>query len=161
MPSRSRRRLQLQEYLPYRLSVTANAVSRLIARAYETRFGLRIPEWRLLAVLADEGPLSQQALCGRTVMDKVTVMRAARSLVRRGLLRRLPNRADRRSHLLALTTAGSRTYRRIVPLALQHEARLLRVIGRSQAAQLRQWLRLLESAAQDALTSLNILHTGD
>ena len=63
----------------------------MIAHAYESRFGLKIPEWRLIAVLADEGPLTQQSLCGRTVMDKVTVMRAAQGLVRRGLVRREPN----------------------------------------------------------------------
>ena len=84
--------MRLQDYLPYRLSVAANAVSRLIARGYERRFGLKNPQWRLIAVLADEGPLTQQALCGRTIMDKVTVMRAAQGLLRRGLVRRLPNR---------------------------------------------------------------------
>lgn len=95
MPSSVRRTLRLQDYLPYRLSVAANAVSRLIARAYEARFGLKIAQWRLIAVLADEGPLTQQSLCGRTLMDKVRVMRAAQGLVRRGLVRRLPNHSAR------------------------------------------------------------------
>jgi len=86
MPNSPDATLRLQDYLPYRLSVAANAVSRLIARSYERQFGLKIPQWRLLAVLADEGPLTQQALCGRTIMDKVTVMRAARGLLRRRLI---------------------------------------------------------------------------
>ncbi len=77
MPNKSTERLLLQEYLPYRLSIAANAVSRLIARAYEDRFGLTIPQWRLMAILGDEGALTQQALCGRSLMDKITVMRAA------------------------------------------------------------------------------------
>ena len=68
--------LRLDGYLPYRLSVASNAVSRLIARAYEDRFGLTIPQWRLIAVLAEDGPLTQQAIGSRTVMDKVTVSRA-------------------------------------------------------------------------------------
>jgi DNA-binding MarR family transcriptional regulator len=161
MPSSPFRPLRLQDYLPYRLSVAANAVSRLIARAYETRFGLRIPEWRLLAVLADEGPLTQQELCGRTVMDKVTVMRAARSLVRRRLLRRLPNRADGRSHRLMLTAAGERVYQDIVPLALEHESQLLHHIGRQETEQLHRWLRQLEGSAQSALNSFNHPHSRD
>jgi DNA-binding MarR family transcriptional regulator len=140
--------LRLQDYLPYRLSVAANAVSRLIARAYERRFGLKIPQWRVLAVLADEGPQTQQSLCGRTVMDKVSVMRAARGLARRGLVRRLPNRTDRRSHRLALTASGQRIYRDIVPLALAHEARLLRGLQRREVAQLDRLLRRLEQTAQ-------------
>jgi DNA-binding MarR family transcriptional regulator len=147
MPS-SRRNLRLEEYLPYRLSVAANAVSRLIARAYESRFGLKIPEWRLIAVLADEGPLTQQLLCGRTVMDKVTVMRAAHGLVRRGLVRRLPNRSDGRSHRLELTRSGRRIYRDIVPLALEHEARLLRGLDRREIARLDGLLRQLEQTAE-------------
>ena len=100
MPNRPVERLQLQEYLPYRLSVAANAVSRLIARAYENQFGLTIPQWRLMAVLGDEGALTQQELCGRTLMDKVTVMRAAQGLTRRRLVKRRPNDQDGRSHRL-------------------------------------------------------------
>ena len=148
MPSSARPALRLQDYLPYRLSVAANAVSRLIARAYERQFGLKIPQWRLMAVLADEGPLTQQALCGRTVMDKVTVMRAAQGLVRRGFVRRLPNRADGRSHRLALTRSGERIYRDIVPLALEHEARLLHGLQKVDIARLDRLLRRLEATAQ-------------
>jgi DNA-binding MarR family transcriptional regulator len=140
--------LRLQDYLPYRLSVAANAVSRLVARTYERRFGLKIPQWRLIAVLADEGPLTQQLLCGRTVMDKVTVMRAAQGLVRRRFVQRLPNRADRRSHRLALTRSGRRVYRDIVPLALEHEARLLHGLTPREIAQLDRLLRRLERTAQ-------------
>jgi DNA-binding MarR family transcriptional regulator len=143
-------RLRLQDYLPYRLSVASNAVSRLIARAYETRFGLKIAQWRLIAVLADEGPLTPQALCGRTLMDKVTVMRAGQALLQRRLLRRLPNRLDRRSHRLALTRPGLRLYRQIVPLALTYEARLLRGLGRAEVARLDRLLRQLERSAANS-----------
>jgi DNA-binding MarR family transcriptional regulator len=150
MPSSApRAALRLQDYLPYRLSVAANAVSRMIAHAYESRFGLKIPEWRLIAVLADEGPLTQQSLCGRTVMDKVTVMRAAQGLVRRGLVRREPNQADGRSHRLFLTRSGARIYRDIVPLALEHETRLLRGLKPADIARLDRLLRQLEQTAQN------------
>ena len=54
MPSGADQRLRLRDYLPYRLSVAANAVSQLIARAYKEQFGLTVPQWRLLAVLADK-----------------------------------------------------------------------------------------------------------
>src|SRR5579859_2632253 len=84
-------RLRLDSYLPYRLSVASNAVSRLIARAYEDHFGLTIPQWRLIAVLAEDGPLTQQAIGVRTVMDKVTVSRATQGLVKRKLVQRAPH----------------------------------------------------------------------
>src|ERR1700739_1205270 len=102
--------LRLDGYLPYRLSVASNAVSRLIARAYEDRFGLTIPQWRLIVVLGEDGPLTQQAIGARTVMDKVTVSRATQGLVKRRLVERAPHDADGRSHHLALSTAGTRLY---------------------------------------------------
>jgi DNA-binding MarR family transcriptional regulator len=147
MPSKRRASLRLQDYLPYRLSVAANAVSRLIARSYERQFGLKIPQWRLLAVLADEGPLTPQALCGRTIMDKVTVTRAARGLLRRGLLQRLPNAADGRSHRLLLTASGRALYLRIVPLARAYQAQVLRGLKRQEITRLQRLLRRVEQAA--------------
>jgi DNA-binding MarR family transcriptional regulator len=146
MPNRPRK-LRLHEYLPYRLSVATNAVSRLIARAYESRFALKIPQWRLMAVLADEGPLTQQALCVRTIMDKVTVMRAAQGLLRRRLIRRLPNAEDGRSHRLVMTAAGERLYDQIVPLALEYQSLLLHGMDRADVIRLEQLLRRLEQSA--------------
>jgi DNA-binding MarR family transcriptional regulator len=146
MPNRPRQ-LRLHDYLPYRLSVATNAVSRLIARAYESKFALRIPQWRLIAVLSDEGPLTQQALCGRTIMDKVTVMRAAQSLLRRGLIKRLPNAQDGRSHRLVMTAAGHRLYQQIVPMALEYQARLLAGIDRADIVRLERMLERLEKSA--------------
>jgi DNA-binding MarR family transcriptional regulator len=149
MPSSARRRLRLQEYLPYRLSVAANAVSRLIARAYESQFGLGNAQWRLLAVLADEGPLTQRMLCDRTIMDKVSVMRAAQGLLRRGLVKRRPNAEDGRSHRLLMTAAGRRLYDRIAPLALAYEAQLLAGIGRGDIVRFERLLRRLEQVASE------------
>jgi DNA-binding MarR family transcriptional regulator len=146
MPSRPRR-LRLHEYLPYRLSVATNAVSRLIANAYESKFDLKIPQWRLIAVLADEGPLTQQELCGRTIMDKVTVMRAAQSLLSRRLIRRVPNAEDGRSHRLVITTSGQRLYDQIVPMALEYQTRLLNGIDRADIVRLEQMLKRLEKSA--------------
>ncbi|HEY4974057.1 MAG TPA: MarR family winged helix-turn-helix transcriptional regulator [Steroidobacteraceae bacterium] len=153
MPNSPSPKLRLQDYLPYRLSVASNAVSRLIAQAYERRFGLKNAQWRLLAVLADEGPLTQQALCGRTIMDKVTVMRAAHGLQRRRLVKRLPNVEDGRSHRLMLTAAGARLYQRIVPLALAYQAQLLSGIASADIARLEQLLRRVERAASAQMHS--------
>lgn len=147
MPRKSVERLRLQEYLPYRLSVAANAVSRLIARAYEDQFGLTIPQWRLMAVLGDEGALTQQALCGRTLMDKVTVMRAAQGLSRRRLVRRQPNVQDGRSHRLDLSPTGYALYCKVIPLARQYEAQLLAGLKASEVNRLHRLLRQLETAS--------------
>src|SRR5581483_4599033 len=124
-PAAAARSLKLDAYLPYRLSVASNAVSRLIARAYEDRFGLTIPQWRLIAVLGEHGPLTQQEIAARTVMDKVTVSRATQGLVKRHLVERAPHGADGRSHHLTLSKSGEQLYSEVAPVALEYEARLL------------------------------------
>lgn len=146
-PEAAAQALRLDEYLPYRLSVASNAVSRLIARAYEDRFGLNIPQWRMMCVLAEEGPLTQNAIVARTVMDKVSVSRAAQGLLRRRLIERSEHQADARSHLLALTREGSSLYGEIAPLALAYEAALIAGLSPNEVAQLKRLLLRLQSAA--------------
>lgn len=138
--------LALDEYLPFRLSVASNAVSKLIARAYEDRFGLTIPQWRLVSVLA-EAPSTQAALLARTAMDKVTVSRAAQGLVSRRLAGRTPNPDDARSHRLALTDEGRRLYADIAPLALAYEAALMTGLAPEEVRTLKRLLVRLEAAA--------------
>ena len=138
--------LTLDDYLPFRLSVASNGVSRLIARAYEDRFGLTIPQWRVMAVLA-EGDMTPQQVVSRTVMDKVSVSRAARELVARSLLARDANAADGRSHLLSLTPMGRSLHAEIAPLAKAYEAALLAGLAPSEVATLKRLLVRLEGAA--------------
>jgi len=140
-------RLRLDDFLPYQLSVASNAVSSVIARTYETLFGLRVPEWRLIAVLAEEDGLTQQALVARTEMDKMTVSRAAQALVTRGLVTRSPHGQDKRSHALALSGEGRALYAQIAPKALELEARLLRELGSREVAQLKATLTKLKNAS--------------
>ena len=115
---------RLKEFVPYLLSITSNAVSGRIALEYRQRFGLSVPEWRVMAVLGDSGPLTQRDLTRQTVMDKVAVNRACKGLEERGLASRQPNAQDGRSHLLELTESGTRMHDEIMPLALEMERRL-------------------------------------
>lgn len=139
--------LRLDSYLPYRLSVASNAVSGLIARAYEDRFGLSIPQWRLICVLAEDGGSTPVQIVARTVMDKVTVSRAAQGLVKRRLIARSQNKADGRSHVLALTAAGRELYAEIAPLALAYEAALIAGLAPEDVTLLKRLLGRLQSAA--------------
>ncbi len=140
-------RLLLDDFLPYRLSFTSNLVSEAIARAYQALFGLTIPEWRLVAVIAEHDGITQQAIGLRTRMDKVTVSRAAVTLAGRGLVERRPNPEDRRSHLLVLSPAGHRLYADVVPKALELEAR---VFGKFTQAELDAFAAMLRRI--DAIT---------
>lgn len=145
----SQRKLILGEFLPYQLSITSNAVSDLIARSYRGRFGLKIPEWRVMAVLGERGSATQRDMVAATQMDKVTVNRASKALVERGLIGRAPNATDGRSHHLALTAVGQELYAQIVPLALSVEAEIEGVLGHAEAVQLAALLAKLRARVSE------------
>ena len=123
---------RLADFLPYLLSITSNAVSDRIADEYRARFGLRIPEWRVMAILGDGGPQTQRKLVGSTMMDKVAVNRACKELEDRGLITRSPNLTDGRSHMLELTAPGRAVYAEIMPLALEMERRLFSALSKAE-----------------------------
>ncbi|HZZ32869.1 MAG TPA: MarR family transcriptional regulator [Phenylobacterium sp.] len=139
--------LKLDAYLPYRLSVASNAVSGLIARAYQDRFALTVPQWRVICVLAEDGGLTQGQIVARTVMDKVTVSRAAQGLLTRRLVARSDHQADGRSHVLALTKEGASLHAEIAPLALAYEAALISGLAPEEVALLKRLLARLQAAA--------------
>ena len=122
-------------------------MSGAIATAYQALFGLRIPEWRLVAVLAEGGEMTQLAIGRATRMDKVSVSRAAIALVDRGLASRTPNAEDQRSHHLALTAAGKRLYEEVAPMAIAIEHQIFEGFSPDELAALRAMLERLETAA--------------
>jgi DNA-binding MarR family transcriptional regulator len=133
--------------VPYRLSVASNTVSDVIAGAYRALFGLSIPEWRLVAVLAEKAAATQLELGVATRMDKVTVSRAAIALADRGLLRRSPNKQDQRSHLLSLSPEGRLLYEQVAPKAMALEDAILADFSREEIQSLMSMLQRLEAAA--------------
>ncbi|MCR9071990.1 MAG: MarR family winged helix-turn-helix transcriptional regulator [Alphaproteobacteria bacterium] len=124
-PSTTDAPLMLDRFLPYRLAVLANTVSKGIARLYAERFGITIPEWRILAILGAFGPATASEIQGRSAMDKVQVSRAIARLTEAALIQRTVDPDDRRRQTIAMTAEGERVYREIVPLARSREAALL------------------------------------
>ena len=139
------KKLTLSAFLPYQLSITSNAVSDLIARAYRGKFALKVPEWRVMALLGEAEVATQRQLVAATAMDKVTVNRACKALEERALVNRVPNTRDGRSHHLALTAAGRDLYEQIVPEAMQLEAELEKILGRGEAKMLEHMLAQLRA----------------
>ncbi|WP_242182208.1 MarR family transcriptional regulator [Sphingomonas sp. CARO-RG-8B-R24-01] len=139
--------LKLDQFLPYRLSIVSNRVSAAVASTYQALFGLKIPEWRLVAIIAESEGATQQALGLATRMDKVTVSRAAATLVERGLVERRPNASDQRSHLLSLTEAGRTLYENVAPKALELEAQVFAGFTKAEIASFRAMLDRLETSA--------------
>ena len=141
--------LELSRFLPYRLSVLANTVSSAIAGAYADRFGLTIPEWRVIAVLAGAPGLSAAEVATRTAMDKVAVSRAVANLLAGRRIERSTAASDRRRSMLRLTRAGEQVYARVVPVALEYERELLGALSMQEVAVLDRALSLLEARARE------------
>jgi DNA-binding MarR family transcriptional regulator len=117
--------LRLEGFLPYRLVVLATTVSEAFSSLYSARFGLGIPEWRVLATLGQFGRALGRDIAAHGRMHKTTVSRAAAQLVEAGLVRREPSRRDQREAYLSLTAKGRKVYEEVAPTALAFSARLL------------------------------------
>jgi len=146
-------KLRLDTFLPFNLSVASYLVSDVIADSYKALFGLKVPEWRLLAVIAEADGLNQQELGLRTRMDKVTVSRAAIALFERDLVARTPNPHDGRSHLLTLSAAGLKLYDNVVPQALALEAQVFAGLTTTEIEALFNALRKVQATSMRILAA--------
>jgi DNA-binding MarR family transcriptional regulator len=104
---------------------TANLIHRLLARIHKDQFSGSDLQWRIIAILAEFGPLAPKQLILRTGLDKAVVTRIANSLSARGLLLRQPNRRDGRSRILTLSAQGMACYDKLTPLVLAVERDLI------------------------------------
>lgn len=141
--------LDLEHFLPYRLSVVSNRISQHIAEIYMARFGIGITEWRVIAVLGREPGLSANGVAERTAMDKVAVSRALARMLERGLVQRDTHGDDRRRSVLELSAAGYGIYDDVVPMALARERALLAHFAEGEKAQLEALLEKLARGLRD------------
>jgi DNA-binding MarR family transcriptional regulator len=129
------RRLDLDRFLPYRLSVLSNRVSSAIARQYSARFDLNIPEWRTMAVLGGTPGLSAR--------EVVQVSRAVASLMKKKRVQRETDGNDARITRLSLTPKGRAIYDQVVPLALHLEEQFLSALSPTERVTLDQLMTKL------------------
>ena len=117
--------LNLERYLPYRLSILSNKVSSMIAETYSDKFALSITEWRIMAVLGEYPDVSADAVSFKTQIEKSILSRAINKLLSRHLVSREFNPSDKRRSMLTLTETGLSVYEEIVPVAYEMEQELL------------------------------------
>jgi DNA-binding MarR family transcriptional regulator len=141
--------LELEQFLPYRLSLLSNQISRSIARTYERRFDLGVTEWRVIAILGRFPGISATEVAGKSAMDKVAVSRAVRRLEDAGRVERRANRNDRRAKHLQLSKEGQAVYEAIVPAALDCERRLLGALTEKEREKLDQLVEKLLAASRE------------
>ena len=117
--------LQLEHFLPYRLSILSNTISQAIADDYQSRYDISMTEWRVMAVLARFEGLSAREVAERTAMDKVAVSRALARLVEAGRVDRAIHDNDKRRSVLSLSAKGWAMHDEVAPMARVREREVL------------------------------------
>ena len=115
----------LDDFLPYRLNVLAGRLSREFSQRYREKFGISIPEWRVVAHLAQSGAVSVREIHARVDMDKSKVSRAAARLEAAGYVEKRVNPADRRLVELTLTDRGRAMMAELARVADDYQQELL------------------------------------
>jgi DNA-binding MarR family transcriptional regulator len=132
--------LELEHFLPYRLSILSNTVSQSIATEYQDRFELSMTEWRVMTLLARFPEISAREVVDRSAMDKVAVSRAVARLVNAGRVDRGIHDGDKRRSVLQLSEAGWAIHDEVAPLARAHERDLLAKLDADEREQLERIL---------------------
>jgi len=141
--------LKLESFLPYRLNVVASIVSQALSRIYASRYGIGVPEWRVVVTLGQYGLMTGKAVGAHSHMHKTKVSRAVALLEKRKLVTRRANRADLREAFLALTPAGRAMYEDLVPVALDFANRLSEVVDSADREAFERVVdRLIERSAK-------------
>jgi DNA-binding MarR family transcriptional regulator len=137
--------LALEQFVPFRLAVLSNRMTRAVARVYSRKFRLSAPEWRTMAVLGRYGAMAASSVVDRTAMDKVRVSRSVARLQRLGHITRRTDPEDRRRAILDLTASGLAVYRQVVPLVLAIETELLAELSPEERSTLQSAIAKLEA----------------
>ena len=147
-----RKPLKLELFLPYRLSLLSNTVSSNIAATYQGKFGISMPEWRIMAILAEYPDISADKVCQRTRIEKSVVSRAVGKLLGRHLLERSFDENDKRRSSLCLSETGLVVYDEVMPVAESFETNLLAALSRKEQETLNTLLEKLQTRASDIKT---------
>ncbi len=141
--------LKLEQFLPYQLNVVASLTSQALSRVYARRYGIGVPEWRVLVTLGQYGVMTGKAIGAHTHMHKTKVSRAVAFLEQRKLVVRRANREDMREAFLSLTAGGRAMYQELAPHALEFAQRLMEILTPAEAETFRRALKQLTARSAE------------
>jgi DNA-binding MarR family transcriptional regulator len=147
-------KLDLFRFVPFRLNRLAAEVSSALASEYQQRYGLDIPEWRVLATLGFRNDAcSAQYISHCTRTHKSTISRAVTALMRRQLVERVENTDDRREFSLRLTRKGRALYEELIPRLLSKERDIMACLTADERASFALALGKIEKSLDLVTTS--------
>ena len=147
-------RLDLFKFVPFRLNRLSAEVSSALSAEYQARYGLDIPEWRVLATLGfrnDACSAQYIAHCTRT--HKSTISRAVTTLMKRQMIERVENADDRREFRLRMTGKGKALYEELIPRLLRREQEILSCLSAQERKNLAALLGKIEASLDLVQTS--------
>lgn len=139
----------LADFLPYRLALIAERVSRRLEVEYARSHGLSLAEWRVLANLNQLGKASVRDIQLVTNLEKSRVSRAVSRLEQSGCVKKTTSTEDARLVEIAMTRKGNSTLNEIIPVAKSIEQRLLAEVTRKQMKDVTGFFELLHAALDD------------
>jgi DNA-binding MarR family transcriptional regulator len=148
------KKFDLNHYLPCQLATVSHAIMRSVSSVLEDRFGISTPEWKVLAIIADQPGLSAVSVSRRAEMDTVAVSRAVTKLLDRGLIERELDSEDRRRSVLSLSVAGAELYDQVVPVADELETSLIGEFSEEEKRVLEKAIRVLRSRSRELADGL-------
>ena len=140
-------KLELETFLPYRLNVLADEVSRALSGIYADKYGISVPEWRIIATLGQYRQMTAKAMGEHTHMHKTKVSRAVAQLQHKGFVERTKNDRDRREVFVTLTARGKNVYHELVPEALKFTSNLVAQLPRAELEQFERTVQKLTRLA--------------
>jgi DNA-binding MarR family transcriptional regulator len=147
-------RLDLFRFVPFRLNRLAAEVSAALSGEYQERYGLDIPEWRVLATLGFRNDAcSAQYIVHCTRTHKSTISRAVTSLMTRQLVERVENEDDRREFVLRLTRKGKALYEQLIPRLKRKELEIMSCLSLQEQKDFARMLGKIESSLDLVQTS--------
>ncbi len=146
--------LKLEHFLPYQLNVVSSLVSQALSRVYARRYGIGVPEWRVVVTLGQHGVMTAKAIGAHTHMHKTKVSRAVALLEKRRLVARRANRQDMREAFLSLTAAGRTMYEEVAPHALEFAHRLTDILSPSDREAFDRALKQLTTRSAELIAEI-------
>ncbi len=137
--------LLLNQFIPYRMVNLAKQISDSLSQIYLEEFDITVPEWRILARLAEHDRQNAKCIGTVTFMDKSRVSRAVKLLDEKGYLFKEKDSLDNRATYLMLSDSGAELYHKIAPKALDWEAQLISALDISEY---RDLMRIMEKLDQ-------------
>ncbi len=136
--------MELNNFLPYRLSILSLKVSKGIAKHYENRFGISISEWRILVILYKNPRINATEIAHLSQMDKVRISRTVKSLLQKSYISQIKDPTDARSRIYELEKKGEELMDIVIPDAIRYEKKLLKQLSDEEQKQLQYLINKLD-----------------